>query len=159
MVTILKIFLIGIGATLLVDIWVYILGLLKIKSLDYRYVGRWIANFPSGKFYHNNIMNAQPVKGELFLGWTAHYLIGTTFAFLLVVLYGEPWLENPVLLSALIIGVITAAAPLFIMQPAFGFGIASSKLSNPNMRRFKSLVTHIVYGIGLYLAALLVRQF
>jgi hypothetical protein len=43
------------------------------------------------------------------------------------------------------------------MQPAFGFGFASSKLPDPNIRRLKSLSTHIVYGIGLYLAALLVN--
>lgn len=158
MTMILKIILVGAGATIAVDIWVFILNIFKIKSLDYRYVGRWIANFPQGKFFHNNIMNTLPVKGELFLGWTAHYLIGITFAFLLIIFYGEVWLVKPTLGPAIIIGVITAVAPLFIMQPAFGFGMGSSKLSNPNMRRIKSLLTHLVYGIGLYLTALLLKE-
>ncbi len=157
MITILKIILVGIGATFVLDIWVFILNIFKIKSLDYCYVGRWIASFPQGKFFHKNIMNTPAVKGELFLGWTAHYLIGITFAFLLVLFYGESWLANPTLFPAVIIGIITVVSPLFIMQPAFGFGIASSKLSNPNMRRFKSLLTHLVYGVGLYLAALLIQ--
>ena len=156
---ILKTILLGIGATIALDIWVYLLGLLKIKSLDYRYVGRWIANFRKGKFYHKDIMKAEAERGELIIGWAAHYTIGITFAFLLIVFYGENWLNNPTIFPAIIIGLITAAAPLFIMQPAFGFGIASSKLPKPNTRRLKSLLTHLIYGLGLYTTALLVKQF
>lgn len=154
---ILKIVLIGIGATLLVDIWGFVQSLFKIKSLDYRFVGRWIANFPNGKFFHKNIMNTEPVSGELIIGWTVHYLIGITFSFLLIIVYGNAWLNEPSFYPAVIIGLITVIAPLFIMQPAMGFGIASSKLPNPNIRRIKSLFTHLVYGIGLYISALLVN--
>jgi len=158
MVTILKIIFIGIVATFVVDIWVFLLGLFKIKSLDYRYVGRWIAGFPHGKFIYSNILMTRPVKGELLIGWAAHYLIGITFAFLLIIFYGQIWLEKPIFYPAVIFGIVTAAAPLFIMQPAFGFGIASAKLSKPNSRRLKSLLTHIVYGLGLYLGALIAKQ-
>jgi len=154
-IIILKTLVIGVGATLAIDLWVTLLKLFKIKSLDYRYVGRWIGYFLKGKFFHNNIMKTPPIKGELFLGWTVHYLIGITFAFVLVAIFGTSWLGRPSIFPAIIIGLITAAAPLFIMQPAFGFGIASSKLPNPNMRRFKSLLTHLVYGIGLYLSGLI----
>jgi hypothetical protein len=158
-VTILKIVFTGIGATLVVDIWSFILSLFKISSLDYRYVGRWIAHFPKGNFVHNNIMVTPPVHGEKVLGWAAHYLIGITFSFLLISIYGNEWLVKPTLYPALIIGIATVCAPLFIMQPAFGFGIASSRLPKPNMRRFKSLSTHVMYGIGLYVTALLISQF
>ncbi len=156
--TILKIIIIGIGATLAVDFWVVLLKVFNIKSLDYRYVGRWIANFPKGKFFHKNIMMTTPVHGELFIGWVTHYLIGITFAFLLVIFYGEAWLEKPLVYPAVIIGIITSVAPLFVMQPAFGFGIASSNLPKPNFKRLKSLLTHIIYGFGLYLTALLLKQ-
>lgn len=155
---IIKVILIGIGATLLVDIWSFVQGLFGIKSLDYRYVGRWLGYFPKGKFLHNNIMKATPVKGELLIGWTAHYLIGITFACLLVLLYGEEWIRNPLIIPAFVIGIITLAAPLFIMQPAMGFGIASSNLPSPNLRRLKSLLTHVVYGLGLYLTSLIINQ-
>jgi hypothetical protein len=43
------------------------------------------------------------------------------------------------------------------MQPAFGFGIASSKLPHPNLLRLKSLGTHLIYGIGLYGNAILLN--
>ena len=79
-----KITAIGIGATLILDIWNYILSLLDIKSLDYRFVGRWIGNFVNGKFYHNNITLTPAIQNELFIGWTAHYLIGISFSFLLI---------------------------------------------------------------------------
>lgn len=146
---------IGIGATVFLDVWGFLLGLFKIKSLDNRYIGRWIAHFPKGKFVHDNITMTTPVRGEVALGWAAHYLVGIAFAFLLVVLYGKAWLEQPTLFPALVIGIVTLCAPLFVMQPALGFGIASSKLSKPNMRRLKSLSTHLAYGIGLYLTAVL----
>lgn len=159
MTIILKIIFIGIGATLILDLWIFVLSLFNIKSLDYRFVGRWIANFPKGKFFHTNIMTAEPVNGELVIGWSTHYIIGITFAFLLVVLNGIEWIYNPGFYSAVFVGIITAIAPLFIMQPAFGFGIASSKLSNPNLRRFKSLMTHLIYGVGLYITAKVVNLF
>jgi Protein of unknown function (DUF2938) len=156
---ILRIVVIGIGATLIVDIWSFIQSLFKIKSLNYRYVGRWIANFPKGKFYHKNIMKTPPVRSELLIGWTAHYLIGITFSFLLILVYGKEWLENPLYYPAVFIGLITVIAPFIIMQPAFGFGIASSKLLKPNIRRLKSLLTHLIYGVGLYITGLLQKQF
>ena len=159
METILKIILVGIGATLVVDFWSMIQKVLKIKSLDYRFVGRWIAYFPKGKFVHENIMKSCPASGELLIGWIAHYCIGITFAFLFIVVFGKDWLEQPALYPALITGILTVVAPLFIMQPAFGFGIASSNLPGPNIRRIKSVLTHLIYGLGLYLSALLLNQF
>lgn len=156
---VLKIIVIGVGATLTVDVWTYFLGLFNIKSLDYRFVGRWISNFPMGKVFHKNIMQTEPVKGELFIGWLAHYLIGINFAILLFLFYGKEWIDNPDIYSAVVFGIITVVAPLFIMQPAFGFGIASSNLPKPNIRRLKSLFTHLIYGIGLYITAILIKQF
>jgi hypothetical protein len=157
MIIILKTLLIGIGATLAIDIWVSFLKLFKIKSLDYKYVGRWIGNFLKGKFFHNKIQDTPPIPYELVIGWTAHYLIGITFAFILIAVYGISWLDKPSILPAIIIGLITAVGPFFIMQPAFGFGIASSKLPNPNLLRLKSLGTHLIYGIGLYVSATLIN--
>ena len=57
------------------------------------------------------------------------------------------------MLPALAFGVATVAAPFFLMQPAMGFGIASSKATNPNAARLRSLAAHTVFGIGLYLSA------
>ncbi|MFO7525175.1 MAG: DUF2938 domain-containing protein [Ignavibacteriaceae bacterium] len=154
----LKISAIGIGATLILDLWNYLLSLFDIKSLDYRFIGRWIGNFINGKFYHTNIMITPPVQNELFIGWTAHYLIGISFSFVLILVFGNEWLEKPLLVPAILIGLATVIAPLFIMQPALGFGIASSNLPKPIVRVIKSTITHLVYGTGLYLSALMVNK-
>jgi hypothetical protein len=153
-----KIIAVGIGATLILDIWNFILSLLDIKSLDYRFVGRWIGNFFNGKFYHNNIMLTPAIRNELFIGWTTHYMIGISFSFLLIFVFGKTWLSQPLIIPAIIIGIVTVVFPLFIMQPALGFGIASSNLPNPLMRVLKNIVTHLVYGSGLFLTGLLINK-
>jgi hypothetical protein len=48
----------------------------------------------------------------------------------------------------------TVVAPYFILQPAMGLGIAARRAPNPAMARLHSLVTHVVFGFGLYLTAL-----
>lgn len=158
MTTVIKILIIGIGATMAIDIWNRLLGLLKIKSLDFRFVGRWIVNMSRYKFFHKNIFDTPSVPNELLIGWLTHYLIGISFAFLTIIVFGEKWLDNPTFLPAITIGMVTFIAPLFIMQPAFGFGIASHKLPDPFWKIIKSMFTHLVYGIGLYLSAILLNK-
>ena len=154
-----RILAIGIGATIVMDLWaIFLRKVFSIQSLDYRLVGRWIGHMPGGKFIHQNIAQAAPVKGEGLLGWGAHYAIGITFAALLVVLWGVEWTKAPTPFPPLFIGIVTVVAPYFIMQPGMGAGIAASKTPNPTVARIKSLVTHTVYGLGLYLSALLTAQ-
>jgi hypothetical protein len=40
------------------------------------------------------------------------------------------------------------------MQPSFGLGIAASRAADPTQARRKSLATHTIFGLGLYLCAL-----
>ncbi|WP_121965040.1 DUF2938 domain-containing protein [Myroides sp. N17-2] len=149
--------LLGIGATIFMDVYaVVIKKLFNIPSLDYALLGRWIGSFPKGVFSHPNIMQATPVKNERALGWLAHYTIGASFAFVLLLIWGIEWLSAPTLLPALIIGVGTTVFPYFMMQPAFGFGIAGSKTPKPSTVRIKSLMTHTIYGIGLYVAGVVI---
>jgi hypothetical protein len=57
-------------------------------------------------------------------------------------------------LPALLFGIGTVIFPFLIMQPSFGLGIAASKTPKPTQARLKSLVTHTVFGVGLYVCAL-----
>jgi hypothetical protein len=86
--------------------------------------------------------------------WRLKRLGSITFAALLLSTFGLTWARSPSLLPALLIGIVTAVAPLLILQPALGAGIASSKTRTPVANSIKSLVTHTVYGFGLYFAAL-----
>jgi hypothetical protein len=88
------------------------------------------------------------------VGWIAHYTIGVVLAVVFVVFISGNWLARPTVLPALIYGIATVVFPFFIMQPSLGLGVASSRTSNPTHARLKSLVTHSVFGVGLYVCAL-----
>jgi hypothetical protein len=145
---------IGVGATLVMDAWALVLRRFGIPSLNFAFLGRWIGHLPARRWMHESIAKAAPVRGELLIGWCAHYALGVTFAALLVSTFGLKWARSPSLLPALFIGIVTVAAPLLILQPALGAGIASSKTAKPLFNSMKSVVTHAVYGFGLYVGAL-----
>lgn len=149
--------LLGLGATAFMDLFALIIKKLwNIPSLDYRIVGRWIGHFKNGIFSHPNIIQASPIRNEKVIGWVAHYSIGIMFAYVLLLIWGENWIIQPRLFPAIAIGLVTTLAPWLMMQPAFGFGIAASKLPNPSMARLRSIQVHLVYGIGLYLSGLFI---
>lgn len=145
--------LIGVGATLAMDLWAALLRRFGVPSLDFALLGRWLGHLREGRFAHVSIAKAEPVRGERALGWCAHYSIGVGFALVLLASFGLEWARSPTLGPALFIGVVTVLAPWFVLQPALGAGIASSKTPRPLLNSFKSLVTHTVFGVGLYLAA------
>jgi hypothetical protein len=146
--------LIGAGATLAMDGWALLLRQFGVPSLNLALLGRWLGHLPQGRWMHENVGKAAPVRGERLIGWCAHYSIGVTFAALLLSTFGLGWARSPSWFPALLIGVVTVLAPLLVLQPAMGAGIASSRTARPLFNGLKSLVTHTVYGFGLYLAAL-----
>jgi hypothetical protein len=149
---------IGIGASCMMDIWnIFLKRAFGIPSLNYCLLGRWILHMPEGTFRHTSISKAPQKQFECPVGWISHYTIGVMFALLLVVVTSGDWLKSPTLLPALLCGIGTVVFPLFVLQPAIGLGIASSRTPNPMQARLKSLMTHTVFGIGMYVCALGVR--
>jgi hypothetical protein len=149
----------GLGATLLMDLWnLFLKRAFGIPSLDYCLLGRWVRHIPEGTFRHTSIAKAPPKKFECQTGWLTHYTIGVTLAIVFVASVSDRWLAQPTLAPALIYGVATVVFPLFVMQPSLGLGIASSRTPNPTKARFKSLATHLIFGIGLYVTALGIRH-
>jgi hypothetical protein len=145
---------IGIGATLLMDLWnLFLKRAFSIPSLNYCLLGRWLRHMPAGKFRHTSIAAAPQKSFECKVGWVAHYTIGIVFALVFVVLTSGDWLARPTLLPAVFYGLGTVVFPFFIMQPSLGLGIAASRTPNPTQARLKSLVTHTVFGVGLYVCA------
>jgi hypothetical protein len=152
--------LIGVGATLITDIWAVLLKrMFNMPSLNFCLLGRWLLHMPSGVFMHESITAAVPKRGECAAGWTAHYVIGTGFALAFITLASRAWLTHPSLLPPLVFGIVTTLVPFFVMQPALGSGIAASRTANPGAARLKSLGTHTVFGLGLYLWALILSRF
>ena len=149
---------VGLGATLVMDLWaLFLRRAFGVSSLDYCLVGRWLRHMPEGTFKHTNIAAAPKKTAECTTGWIAHYLIGVAFALMLMAATLGAWLENPTLLPALGVGVSTVLFPFLIMQPSLGLGVAASKTPSPTRARLKSLMTHAVFGAGLYLSAFPVR--
>lgn len=145
--------LVGIGATLAMDIWGVIRQLLLgIPFTNYGLVGRWMAYMPRGRFYHKDMSTLPAVAGEQILGWLAHYLIGVAYAALLISIVGWEWLQQPTLGPALVIGITTLVVPLFVMQPAMGAGFAASRTPRPIYSCLHSFINHAVFGVGLYVA-------
>lgn len=150
--------LIGIGATAVTDLWSITRRVaFRVPFPHFGMVGRWFANLARGHFRHESIAAATAVRHEHLIGWTAHYLIGIAFAALLVAIWGASWIRQPTLAPALIVGLGTVVFPFLLMQPAMGAGIAASRTPNPAATRIHSLVTHGVFGLGLYAAALASR--
>ncbi len=146
---------IGLGATLVMDIWnLFLKHAFNIPSLNYCLLGRWLGHMPAGTFRHASITAAPQKPFECTVGWMAHYTIGIVLALAFVVLTSGDWLARPTLLPALLYGIGTVVFPFFLMQPSFGLGVAASRTPNPTQARLKSLATHTVFGIGLYACAL-----
>jgi hypothetical protein len=145
---------IGIGATLVMDLWTLARQhLLRGPGANYRLVGRWIGHLIRGRIRHAAIAASPPVRGELAIGWLTHYLTGIVFAAGLLAIWGTAWLQAPSLMPALLFGITTVAAPFLVMQPAMGAGFAASRSPRPAQARLQSVVTHLIFGLGLYLSA------
>jgi Protein of unknown function (DUF2938) len=120
-----RIALVGIGATVVMDLWLALLRRLGVPTLDFALLGRWAGHLARGRLRHG----------------------------LLAAIVGTAWLQSPTVLPALAVGAATVAAPLFVMQPSMGAGIASSRTAAPLTNCLRSLANHTVFGAGLYVAA------
>ena len=146
---------VGLGATLFMDLWnLFLRRTFSIPSLNYCLLGRWIRHMPDGTFRHANINAASKKPLECAVGWIAHYSIGIGLALAFVVLTSGAGVARPTLLPALLFGIGTVVFPFFVLQPSLGLGVASSKTASPTRARLKSLMTHTVFGVGLYVCAL-----
>jgi hypothetical protein len=150
----------GVGATVLMDLWAIARRrAFKIPLPDYGLVGRWFAHLARGQFRHQSIAVAPVVPGERVIGWVAHYVVGVLFAALVLGLWGLAWVRQPTIGPALLVGIGTVAAPFLVMQPGMGAGVAASRTPRPAAARVQSLVTHTMFGLGLYASGWIARLY
>jgi hypothetical protein len=144
--------LIGAGATAFLDFTSVLRArLFSAPPPNYALVGRWLAHAARGRVLHDAIAKSPPVQGEGAIGWTAHYVIGIAFAGALLIVWPD-WASEPTLVPAMVVGIGSVLAPFLIMQPGMGAGLAASRTPDPNEARLRSLVTHALFGAGLYVA-------
>lgn len=151
--------LIGVGATLCIDLWaLFVRKTFGVRSLDYCLLGRWVLHMREGRFTHASIAASTSQRHECPVGWAAHYSIGVGFAELFLLVGPEGWMSHPTFHPALGFGMATVVVPFLTMQPAFGLGMAASRTAHPWRARFKSLMTHGVFGVGLFVSASLLSR-
>ena len=143
----------GVLATAILDLW----NLARALAFDvafprYDLIGRWLLHMLDGRFVHDSIRAADPRTGELFAGWGGHYAIGVVFAMMLLGVWGLKWLHRPRIIPAMLVGLATVAIPYLLMQPGMGSGVAGRLSADPDAARMKVVVSHVVFGAGLYLA-------
>ena len=147
--------LIGVGATALLDLWsVFLTRAFQSPLPNFCLVGRWFSHMTEGRFRHASIATASQMPSECAVGWISHYVIGAFYGLAFVTFVSDGWLARPTFLPALIFGVVTVLLPFLIMQPAFGLGLAASRAPNRWHARIRTLLSHTVFGIGLYVCAI-----
>ena len=142
---------IGVGATAVMDLWgLARKPLLGIAPPNYALVGRWIAHMTHGRFRHDCH------RGVCSGAWRTHHRVDSP----LPDRYRVRRLADRYLgtrmgsaaddWSRTAVGIGTVAAPFLLMQPGMGAGIAASRTPRPGSARLQSLITHAVFGLGLY---------
>lgn len=148
--------LMGLGGTLAMDVWAEILarGFGQPRP-NWGYVGRWSAQVPRGRVFHDDIAAVSPVPGEVGLGWAVHYGVGVLYGVIWALLAGAAWLAAPTFVPVWVFALVTIAAGWFLLQPGMGLGWALSATPRPWKGRIMGLLAHTVFGIGMYAVAVI----
>ncbi len=146
---------VGIVATLTMDLWQRSLQTIGVPSANWGLVGRWVAGFSRGIFVHRAITATPEVPGEVAIGWAFHYVVGIAYAALYLAIMKLGFGSGPTLVSALVFAIALLIAPWFVMQPALGLGFMATRTPRPALVRAINVSVHAVFGLGLYLGAVL----
>lgn len=143
--------IIGLAATIAMDVWAVLLYLFLGQSKpNWAPAGRWFHRVARGHFIHQDISAIEAFPQEQAVGWFGHYLVGVLYGVIFALIVGGNWFLTPTFLPAWIFGIVTIGAGWFIMQPGMGFGIAASRTPNPNKVRFLNFAAHTVFALGMY---------
>ncbi len=152
----LEMFVVGVTGNLTLDLWQQIFRLLfNMPITNWAMIARWIGNMRSGRIAWRDIAHAPPVANETAWGWVAHYLIGPGLGALYVLVVRDVFAQPLTFVSALLFGVLSVSLTWFVVEPLLGAGIAASKTPHPTAVRAQDFSSHVAFGIGLYLGALL----
>jgi hypothetical protein len=154
--------IVGIFATVTMDVVARIVLRLGIAGQGPRrtgpdLIGRWIGYLLRGKFRHTDILQTPPLRGELFLGLAAHYLIGIVLTLVYVGLLAVTH-TKPTALSAILYGTATTVLPWFLMFPSQGMGWLGRDAPGDAHLARASLFNHIIFGLGIALWMTVMRS-
>jgi hypothetical protein len=146
--------LIGILATITMDVLsITALRLGWIVFLPPRLTGRWFASVARGRFLHSDISQVPPIHHEVAVAVPMHYAIGVTLALVYLLASSALGLTPRSPVAALAFGLSTSVLPWLLMFPAMGYGWFGARGPAGTRLFLSSLVTHLFYGVGLWLGA------
>ena len=154
-----KLILIGLIATVIMDLWNLVLYFTFGISLDWSLMGRWIGNIFQGNFFLYGLKNAPAIKNEALIGWLVHYTIGTVYGICFLLFCYKVIHRRPGFIYALIVALVFMVMPFLVYQPAVGMGYFSSHASDPNFVRMITVSLHLSFGVGLYIAYRILKYF
>lgn len=150
MINFVEMILLGIWATLFMDILAKILSKFNIihPTIKPHIIGRWALYMVRGKFVHADINKTPELGNEKSAALIAHYLIGIILAgiYLFIgskmpTIGNQPW-------TPLIFGIATTLLPWFWLYPSIGLGIMASNARERSSYIVTSLVNHTDFGLG-----------
>ncbi|EZQ10540.1 DUF2938 family protein [Acinetobacter sp. Ver3] len=145
----------GLSATLIMDFLGWVRAMIfKIPSFNYAYLGRFFFLVKNKKYVYRNITEAPVHKFEYITGWVFHYITGIFFA-LIYTYIDNSHTTLEAFISSILFGLSTAIIPFLVMQPILGFGFFASKTPNQWISIKNSLVAHLNFGIGLFIAQII----
>ena len=161
MIVIVEMILMGIWATLLMDLLAILCAKLGIihPLIGPQAVGRWTLYMLRGKFVHEDINLTPALNNEKSAALISHYLIGIALAgiYLLLELKIPTISDQP--LIALLFGLATTVLPWFWLFPSIGLGVIASKAPKKSPYIVTSLVNHTNFGLGFMTWIVLFRHF
>ena len=126
-----------------------------LSKIDVAMIGRMSAGWARGRFRYRHPDEMDPIAREKLLGYITHYAIGVGLAFIYVLgwalLVGGP--ASPV--WALVYGVATTVASLFLVYPSMGMGVCGRRSAEGIRAPLSPLANHLFCGIGMAVAVAL----
>ncbi len=161
MINVVEMILMGVLATLFMDLSAILLVKAKIihPPIGPEAVGRWTLYMFRGKFIHKDINKTPALNNEKSAALLSHYLIGIVLAgiYLLLELV-EPTIRNQPWMS-LIFGFATVLLPWLWLYPSMGLGFLASKAPGRSPYIVTSLVNHTNFGLGFVIWIVFFRRF
>jgi len=140
----------GLLGTLVMDSLNHLFARLGILlKIDVRMIGRMFAGWADGRFRYIHPSEMQQVPNEKLYGYITHYAIGVGLAIPFVlgwaIFVGGPL--SPV--WALIYGVATTVASVFLVYPSMGLGLFGWRSPEGFRAPLSSLANHFFFGLGM----------
>ncbi len=153
MINFVEMILMGVLATLVMDLLSVLFGKLKIirQLIGPQVVGRWTLYMFRGKFIHKDIHKTPALNNEKSAALLSHYLIGIVLAGIYLFLELKAPSIRHQLWMPLIFGLTTVLLPWLWLYPSMGLGFLASKTPRKSPYIVTSLVNHTNFGLGLVL--------